>query len=545
MKHRLLKIIDNIKILKDFIIQNLFRNRKHFSFIDFPINQNLIKENGVLKFENHDFEYLCNPLSEHSNFLQFLKTHQTKNIIKNNITYEAMKITKKTKKFELKAENRAYLSFSSFKKTEFEISINNSNFKSKINNGETYNISLKKDDHITIKSKDAFSFSKIFENKETKRKNNIVIFIDGLIADLITDKEKFHKYLPNTYNFFKDGTSFCNHFANSEWSLPSAGNFFTGCYTDKHKLYHNTKNNRLNENLKLLGEFFSDSNYYTFMINGSWRLSPNYGFIKGIDKTIYKSDMSSGEVIDHFFNIDSKIQDSKKFYWLTFFDLHYTGSKNVFGNNYYFNQTLPEKSVNLKSNNELKNKYLENCKILDAKLNCIYNYLDQNYKKDEFLISIVTDHGQSFFDDDENVLRDKRVKIPWLVKGFNVPSQSIHDFSENIDLLPLLLKLNNIDFNGKNLDGSLPTFLGGNKKRLAKIQSVFPNQEYKLRVEFDNNSYFFESKNLVDDNCKIENYFSKNLEIKPKINEVKKNLFEEKEAEKQYNLSCERLFLKN
>ena len=78
---------------------------------------------------------------------------------------------------------------------------------------------------------------------------------------------------------------------------------------------------------------------------------------------------------------------------------------------------------------------------------------------------------------------------------------------------------------------------------MVKTQSVFPNQEYKLRVEFDKNSYFFESKNLVDDNCKIENYFSKNLKIKPKTNVVKKNLIEEKEAEKQYNLSCERLFL--
>ena len=158
MKQSLLNIIDNIKILKDFIIQNLFRNRINFSFIDFPINQNLIKENGVLKFENHDFEYLCNPLSETSNFLQFLKTHKTKNIIKNNITYEVMKITKKTKKFELKAENRTYLSFSSLKKQKFEISINNSNFKSEINNGETYNIDLKKNDYMTIKSKDEFSF---------------------------------------------------------------------------------------------------------------------------------------------------------------------------------------------------------------------------------------------------------------------------------------------------------------------------------------------------------------------------------------------------
>ena len=103
-----------------------------------------------------------------------------------------------------------------------------------------------------------FFFKNIWKQRDEK-KNNIVIFIDGLVADLVTDKEKFHKYLPNTYDFFKDGTSFINHFANGEWSLPSAGNFFTGCYTDKHKLYHNTKNNRLNKNLKLLGEFFSNS----------------------------------------------------------------------------------------------------------------------------------------------------------------------------------------------------------------------------------------------------------------------------------------------
>ena len=101
----------------------------------------------------------------------------------------------------------------------------------------------------------------------------------------------------------------------------------------------------------------------------------------------------------------------------------YTGrvQKMFLSNNYYFNKTLSQKSVNLKSNNELKNKYLQNCVILDTKLNCIYNYLDQNYKKDETLITIVTDHGQSFFDDDEHILRDKKVKIPWLVKVLMFP----------------------------------------------------------------------------------------------------------------------------
>ena len=97
MKHSLLKIIDNIKILKDFILQNFFRNRLNFNFVDFPVNQNLIKGNGILKFERHDFDYVCNPLNENSNFLQFLKTHKTKNIIKNNISHEITKIIKKKK----------------------------------------------------------------------------------------------------------------------------------------------------------------------------------------------------------------------------------------------------------------------------------------------------------------------------------------------------------------------------------------------------------------------------------------------------------------
>ena len=89
-------------------------------------------------------------------------------------------------------------------------------------------------------------------------------------------------------------------------------NFFTGCYTDKHKLFHNREYHLLNKNLKLIGEYFSENNFQTYMINGSWRLAPTYGFCKGFDKTFYKREMSSSEAIDHFLSLDTSIKNEKK-----------------------------------------------------------------------------------------------------------------------------------------------------------------------------------------------------------------------------------------
>ena len=68
------------------------------------------------------------------------------------------------------------------------------------------------------------------------------------------------------------------------------------------------------------------------------------------------------------------------------------------------------KSVNLEYDDYLKDRYIFNCKLLDLKLINLYNYIDKNYQNDEILASLVTDHGQSFLDNENHVLRNNRMK---------------------------------------------------------------------------------------------------------------------------------------
>ena len=120
-------------------------------------------------------------------------------------------------------------------------------------------------------------------------------------------------------------------------------------------------------------------------------------------------------------------------------------------------------------------------------------------------------------------------------------------FSENIDLLPNFLKLNNISFKKDNFDGQVSEIFGGDFKQNIKSQSIYPNSAYKLRVDFKDNQYFVESINKMSEKCDLKNFKEKiqifNLENK----EIDHKDVDQKELLKVkniYNDSCIKLFKK-
>ena len=555
MKFEIFSIFRNIKIYLLIAIQNILRQKLNFHIIDFPIDKKLMKNKNILKFDNHLDEYIVSPSKKNYSFLENLKDHITKFFIMENLTFEISKIFKITSNFEYRNENeKTYIRFISQKDCKAEIRLDENVYKSKILNNTYYNITLNQNNIVKVNSSKKIIFTPMIKSNFRKKDNsinlNLLIFVDGLLKHLVDDDEFFSKIMPHTYNFFKQGISFQNHYANGEWSLPSAGNFFSGCYTDKHKLFHNQEYQLLNKNLKLIGEYFSENNFQTYMINGSWRLAPTYGFCKGFDKTFYKREMSSSEAIDHFLSLDTCIKNEKKFYWLTLFDLHGTGFNHQIGDSFFMYNKLKKnnlKSVNLEYNDYLKDRYIFNCKLLDLKLNNLYNYINKTYQNDEVLVSLVTDHGQSFFDNENHVLRNNRIKIPWLIRGRNIVQKKVMHFSENVDLLPNFLKLNNISFKKDNFDGQVGEIFGGDYKQNIKSQSIFPNCAYKLRVDFKENKYFVESKNKMSEKCDLKNFEEKiqifNLDNK-EIDHKDVDQNELLKVKNIYNDSCAKLFKK-
>ena len=92
------------------------------------------------------------------------------------------------------------------------------------------------------------------------------------------------------------------------------------------------------------------------------------------------------------------------FAWLSFFELHRINEGLNPDISVQVNKTLKsiekeekhEKSVRVKYDENKIQRYVEEIRRLDYYLKVIYDFIEENYSNDEILISLFSDHGQSF-----------------------------------------------------------------------------------------------------------------------------------------------------
>ncbi len=487
-----------IKYLFRLIVKKNSYDQKHF-----PLGY--LDKN--LSFKKSKEFFFTNPYLITSKFYPFIKNFYASDIITNMTTSETIKSSEASKSKNIIKSDESLLIVAT--KDKFANLIfseeNELQIKKKIYKDKNYYLHLKKDKNYKICSNKQIFFSDIFPKNFVNKegiKLNLVLFVDGLSSKLYESENK--NLIKHTNDFFEDGLKFKNHYCNSEWSLPSGANIFSGCHFQKHKLFHNNKFNVINENLKLLPEIFDEQKYMTCMINGSHRLNPSYGFSKGFKRTLYKQGMKSIEVIDNFFEFEKLFKNTNKFLWLTFFDLHEAFNYNSILSNFIMTDNKNKTKIDERYNDQYIKSYFDECKNLDEKLKMIYDYINRNYKKNEILVSLISDHGQTFFDNDEKWLKNNRIKIPWMLKGKNVEMGETNEITENIDILPTFANLNNFNFDYKKVDGNIPSKLGGYEKKFALTQSIYPNKTYKTRISYKNKYFDFETNDKIDQVGKIK-----------------------------------------
>ena len=495
--------MNNLIIFLKFIFR-LFFKKKRFNQKHFPLGY-LDKK---LKFKNNKYFFITNPYFITPKIYPFLNNFFTNDILRNMITMETIKSETDSKSKSFVSDVDFILTLSAKEEnTKIEIEQQNKKVNKSISKNKNIYLHLKKNNNYKVSANKNIFFSNLQPTNLVDSdgiKLNLFIFIDGLSSILFNENNK--DKLKNTKSFFSEGLHFKKHYCNQEWSLPSGANIFSGTHFQKHGVFHNENYSIINEELKLLPEFFDEKKYMTFMINGSHRLIPSYGYSKGFKRSLYKQSMSSNEVIDHFLEFEKVFSDTNKFVWLTFFDLHDAHNKSSISSNHYISNVEEEK---LKFNQAFNNKYIDNyynaLQHLDNKLSFIYNHISNKYKNDEILISLITDHGQDFFDNQKKILKDSRIIIPWLLKGRDVKKGEVNEITENIDILPTILKLNNSNFDNQNIDGELPNYFGGKRKEFSLTQSIYPNSTYKSRVSFDDIYFDFESDEKINHLGKLKN----------------------------------------
>ena len=55
------------------------------------------------------------------------------------------------------------------------------------------------------------------------------------------------------------------------------------------------------------------------------------------------------------------------------------------------------------------------------------------------IISLVSDHGQSFVDDEEYLLKKARTHIPWMITGGDIESGEEKELTENVDVFETII----------------------------------------------------------------------------------------------------------
>ncbi|MFW5795045.1 MAG: sulfatase-like hydrolase/transferase [Bacillota bacterium] len=338
------------------------------------------------------------------------------------------------------------------------------------------------------------------------------IFIDGL-ANSIIEKIGLKNLMPNTYRFFNKGTIFNNCYANGGWTLPSAPTFFTGKHITNHKIFHPDFPYDISFNNKLISEQFQENDYLTFQISGNWRMTPNYGYVKGFDRTIFKKAIDIQSVTMNFMEHMRAFKNRENFIFLSIFDLH------------HFINGIPDISNQIKNSLEAHDynldgskkspfhdydenkieRYINEIRRIDFYLKLIFDYIKDNYADNKFLISLFSDHGKGFLSKNEGPLIDERAKVPFMIRGKNIKAKISEEMISNIDIYPTILEKSNIQYDNKNIDGSLPKTLGGeNENKYVYSESIYPGQTYKAVIRDKQFKFEFESGGEVQNDGRFE-----------------------------------------
>jgi arylsulfatase A-like enzyme/Tfp pilus assembly protein PilF len=224
-------------------------------------------------------------------------------------------------------------------------------------------------------------------------------------------------------------------------TLPSHASLMTGLYPPEHGLLVNGRG-RLDESLSTLAEVFRDAGYDTAAFLGSFVLHSKFGLDRGF--RTYDDDMTNTDptedglhrqrdgvwVVDAALAWLERRRTEPFFCWVHLYDAHapYLTHSEDFGDRF---QDSP---------------YDGGIAYVDLQVRRLMNHLDTKGHKEQTLVVVVGDHGESLGEHDEKehglTLYGSVLRVPWIWAGRGVAGsgQRVPQPVSLTDLRPTLLE---------------------------------------------------------------------------------------------------------
>ena len=344
-----------------------------------------------------------------------------------------------------------------------------------------------------------------------KKKLVLNIFIDGLASEAFKGSS-VEKMMPHSYNFFSNGFITLNSHINADWTISSVPSIFSGLYPKNHKVHSRNNYESFGSGYKLISEIFQENNYLTSQICSNYGKPPNMGYVKGFDRTIYQRSMSIDSIVSAFLDHMQTFCNRDNYVWLSIMDLHHfldivpaiSTQKNISLQNSNY-KDRKKKSVIPGQDLTRVERYIQELKRVDFYLKIIFDYIRENYSDQEVLVSLCSDHGQSYITKEESLFSEQRAMVPFMMKG-TPKSFGMTDYRiDSIDLLPTILSFCDISYDEKFFNGFFPKFFGGALDRKYSIaESIYPGKIYSAVITSDSHRFYFETINKVNPNGLFE-----------------------------------------
>lgn len=347
---------------------------------------------------------------------------------------------------------------------------------------------------------------------DRKRKPLILnIFVDGLSQTVL--ENHMEMLMPNTYRFFREGMICTNAHTAGDWTFPSIASIVTGQTMANHKMLHSKLLRKIDAETPILFEYFKNAGYNTTKIGGNWRIAPNYGYARGMNRVHYQH-MYEGFPIEKVVSeVEEQIhtmRETDQFIWMEIGELHLIADEyNVAPLQGQFmiweNDNTKGKINSVKQEyDETKRKYyLKQIEYVDRKLAGLYQYLN-NFEENEIVITLFADHGQGYLvRPEEEFLCDERTKIAFMTKGGGVSGKT-EELISACDYTPIICKLAGIEYNYENTDASLPVVYGGEKEREFTVtESIHVGDPYQILLNGRDFTFYLKGIEKVTSECRV------------------------------------------
>lgn len=366
----------------------------------------------------------------------------------------------------------------------------------------------------TVIGKEKFRYGEFVPIGHSEKRKKLVlnIFVDGLSQMVLG--ENMQQYMPYTYQFFGKGMICTNAYTTGDWTYPAIASIVTGQSSAKHKMLHPILLRKLDIDTKLLFEYFREQGYNTTKIGGNWRITPNYGYARGMNRVLYQHmqvGYTAEQVVSDVQEQMHQMRDTDQFIWMEIGELHLIADEL----NYRIHASefpVFENAVTLGKENSVKQEYnetkikyyLKQVELVDRKLAALYQYIEDNYKDDEILISLFSDHGQSYLiKPEKEFFSDGRSNVAFMFRGNGIKGQTDEVISV-CDYTPIMCQMAGIPFDYNNTDANLPKVFGGEVERVVAVsESIHPKDPYRISLKGKDFEFYLNGVAPVTEECRV------------------------------------------